>query len=58
VVREGVGTGGEMTQALYAHMNNKIKKKRKENWLANSKKNIFILLNVHVYLNVCVYYGF
>jgi hypothetical protein len=58
VVREGVGTGGEMTQALYAHMNNKIKKKRKENWLANSKKNIFILLNVHVCLNVCVYYGF
>jgi NaMN:DMB phosphoribosyltransferase len=28
VVREGVGAGGEMTQALYAHMNNnkKIKK--------------------------------
>jgi NaMN:DMB phosphoribosyltransferase len=25
VVREGVGAGGEMTQALYAHMNNKIK---------------------------------
>jgi hypothetical protein len=24
---EGVGTGGEMTQALYAHMNNKIKNK-------------------------------
>jgi hypothetical protein len=23
VVREGVGAGGEMTQALYAHMNNK-----------------------------------
>jgi NaMN:DMB phosphoribosyltransferase len=31
VVREGVGAGGEMTQALCAHMNNKkikIKKKR------------------------------
>jgi hypothetical protein len=28
VVREGVGEGGEMTQALYAHMNNKITKKR------------------------------
>jgi NaMN:DMB phosphoribosyltransferase len=26
VVREGVGVGGEMTQALYAHMNNKRKK--------------------------------
>jgi hypothetical protein len=23
VVREGVGQGGEMTQALYAHMNKK-----------------------------------
>jgi NaMN:DMB phosphoribosyltransferase len=30
VVREGVGAGGEMTQALYAQMNNKtIKKKEK-----------------------------
>jgi NaMN:DMB phosphoribosyltransferase len=30
VVREGVGAGGEMTQALYAHMNNKkIKIKKK-----------------------------
>jgi hypothetical protein len=33
VVREGVGQGGEMTQALYAHMNNKkilkIKKEKK-----------------------------
>jgi NaMN:DMB phosphoribosyltransferase len=26
VVREGVGAGGEMTLALYAHMNNKINK--------------------------------
>jgi hypothetical protein len=26
---EGVGTGGEMTQALYAHMNNKTIKKNK-----------------------------
>jgi NaMN:DMB phosphoribosyltransferase len=26
VVREGVGAGGEMNQALYAHMNNKRKK--------------------------------
>jgi NaMN:DMB phosphoribosyltransferase len=33
VVREGVGAGGEMTQALYAHMNNKrkMKKKKKKN---------------------------
>jgi hypothetical protein len=27
VAREGVGQGGEMTQALYAHMNNKTIKK-------------------------------
>jgi NaMN:DMB phosphoribosyltransferase len=27
IVREGVGAGGEMTQALYAHMNNKTIKK-------------------------------
>jgi hypothetical protein len=26
----GWGQGGEMTQALYAHMNNKIKKKKKQ----------------------------
>jgi hypothetical protein len=31
VVREGGwGQGGEMTQALYAHMNNKRKKKKKK----------------------------
>jgi hypothetical protein len=29
VVREGVGEGGEMTQALNAHMNNKTIKKKK-----------------------------
>jgi hypothetical protein len=28
VVREGLGAGGEMTQALYAHMNNKRKKRK------------------------------
>jgi NaMN:DMB phosphoribosyltransferase len=28
VVREGVGAGGEMNQALYAHMNNKRKRKK------------------------------
>jgi hypothetical protein len=27
MVREGVGVGGEMTQVLYAHMNNKTIKK-------------------------------
>jgi hypothetical protein len=30
VVREGVGAGGEMTQSLYALMNNKIKIKKKK----------------------------
>jgi hypothetical protein len=40
VVREGVGTGGEMTQALYAHMNNKKKIKKK---LKNFKNlNLFL----------------
>jgi hypothetical protein len=29
VVREGVGQWGEMNQALYAHMNNKRKMKKK-----------------------------
>jgi NaMN:DMB phosphoribosyltransferase len=32
VVREGVGAGGKMNQALYAHMNNK--RKRKKNKLS------------------------
>jgi hypothetical protein len=31
VVREGWGQGGEMNQALYAHMNNKRKMKKKKN---------------------------
>jgi NaMN:DMB phosphoribosyltransferase len=30
VVREGVGAGGEMNQALYAHMNNKRKRNQKK----------------------------
>jgi hypothetical protein len=28
VVREGMGAGGEMTQAMYEHMNNKKKFKK------------------------------
>jgi hypothetical protein len=31
VVREWVGAGGEMNQALYAHINNKRKMKKKIN---------------------------
>jgi NaMN:DMB phosphoribosyltransferase len=38
VVREGVGAGGEMNQALYAHMNNKTIKKRKPDILAAHKQ--------------------
>jgi hypothetical protein len=34
---EGVGAGVEMNQALYAHMNNKRKRKKKE--MNNPKKN-------------------
>jgi NaMN:DMB phosphoribosyltransferase len=30
VVREGVGAGRRMTQALYAYMNNKRKRKKKD----------------------------
>jgi hypothetical protein len=30
-----VAWGGEMTQALYAHMNNKIKMKKKKRWKLN-----------------------
>jgi predicted DNA-binding transcriptional regulator AlpA len=37
VVKEGVGQGGEMTQALYAHMNNKRKMKKKN--FPKKKKN-------------------
>jgi hypothetical protein len=33
VVREGVGAGEEMTQALYAHMNKKKKKQQKKTLL-------------------------
>jgi hypothetical protein len=45
----GWGQGGEMTQALYAHMNNKIKKKKETiltrymsvKWLLKYAKNFF-----------------
>jgi hypothetical protein len=36
VVREGLGGGGEMTQVLYAHMNNK--KKKNSNLISTVKK--------------------
>jgi hypothetical protein len=47
VVGGGVGLGGEMTQALYAHMNNKTIKKRKKrmksilSWKHSSKIDHF-----------------
>jgi hypothetical protein len=37
VVREGWGQGGEMNQALYAHMNNK-RKKKEMSYLLKGKK--------------------
>jgi hypothetical protein len=40
VVREGVGTGGEMTQVLYAHMNNKTIKINKNKNQAKIKNKI------------------
>jgi NaMN:DMB phosphoribosyltransferase len=43
VVREGVGAGGEMNQALYAHMNSKRKRKKKRKQYINSR---FSLLNI------------
>jgi hypothetical protein len=39
VVREGVGKGGEMTQALYAHMNNKKNFKKEEEEVEKKKKD-------------------
>jgi NaMN:DMB phosphoribosyltransferase len=38
VVREGVGAGGRMTQALYAHMNNKIIIKKRKWSITRNKK--------------------
>jgi hypothetical protein len=35
VVREGMGAGGVMNQALYAHMNNKRKKINKTRFFKN-----------------------
>jgi NaMN:DMB phosphoribosyltransferase len=42
VVREGVGAGGRMNQALYAHMNNKRKMKKTKN--KNQKKTNLLFL--------------
>jgi hypothetical protein len=44
VVREGVGQGGEMTQALYAHMNNKIKR----NLVKQIKCNTFSKITISI----------
>jgi hypothetical protein len=46
VVREGVGAGGgEMTQALYAHMNNKkqTNKQKTKGWGSNSVVEALVL---------------
>jgi hypothetical protein len=52
VVWEGVGAGGEMTQALYAHMNNKKKKKKKKN-LTNAQCKAFQKMNSPYAINIC-----
>jgi hypothetical protein len=41
VVREGWGQGREMTQALYAHMNNKRKKKKSGPWALAEEKGSY-----------------
>jgi hypothetical protein len=43
VVREGWGQGGEMNQALYAHMNYKRKMKKKTNL---EELSMFIFLTI------------
>jgi hypothetical protein len=45
VVREGWRQGGEMTQALYAHMNNKIIKNK-----INKKKKRYLFSNVSIFI--------
>jgi hypothetical protein len=41
------GQGGEMTQAMYAHMNNKtIKKKKKKTWCSVIKTVLNILFTI------------
>jgi hypothetical protein len=53
VVREGVGQGGEMTQALYAHMNNRIiyiyiyiNEKKKTNAISGATLLKYVIVNV------------
>jgi hypothetical protein len=43
----GVGPGVEMNQALYAHMNNKRKRKKKRK-LWKTKKNIYDVINLTI----------
>jgi hypothetical protein len=59
VVREGVGAGGRNDQALYAHMNNKIKKKTtKKNMYRFLCKHYAILYKGTDYLKIFVSWGF
>jgi hypothetical protein len=50
VVREGVGAGGEMTQALYAYMNNKnkfsLKKKKKKRKLCSGGRRSSVVAHL------------
>jgi hypothetical protein len=52
VVREGVGAGGEMTQAMYVHMNNKTIKKRNIHPTKTTKVTYTLGLLSFVYLCV------
>jgi hypothetical protein len=45
VVREGVGAGGKMNQALYAHMNNKRKMKKKKSYVFLTISYVFSSTN-------------
>jgi hypothetical protein len=61
VAREGWGHGGEITQALYEHMNNKTKNINKnKNELTHSKKKKRLEFkpqyqNLSIYLSMCTY---
>jgi uncharacterized protein with NAD-binding domain and iron-sulfur cluster len=48
------GQGGEMTQALYAHVNNKIKKFKKRYFITWGKSNVKFITQITFYSNANV----
>jgi hypothetical protein len=48
VVREGVGAGGEMTQASNAHMNNKTNKQKEKRILRKTQ----LIIKLAVYITI------